>query len=65
MRSEMTNIENLVQEAFGLLLEIRSGRDAPRHLTHAINCLKMLAREGDGERPLMLVSVRALPLTKG
>ncbi len=64
MRSEVSNIEALVHEAFGLLLEIRGRRDASRHLAHAIHCLKMLAREGDTSQSLMVVSVRALPLSK-
>jgi hypothetical protein len=64
MRRSGNSVEFMVREAFGLVIELRGRREAPRLLSEAIAFLKMLARDASNVAPPMVVSIRALRLPK-
>ncbi len=64
MRHKTPSVEPLVRKAFGLLMELRGHREAPRLLTQAVTLLQTLTRDGDlGETPVVF-SCRVVHLRK-
>ena len=55
-------IQTLVQEAFGLVLELRSHHEPQRVLSQAVAFLHMLARGRDTDAAAVMVSVRVMRL---
>jgi hypothetical protein len=54
----------MARQAFGLLLELRTRRNAQQLLAQAIAFLEMLARDKDVDRTPVMISVRAVQLRK-
>jgi len=53
-------VEAMVRQAFGLLLEIRSHREAKSLLAKAIAFLKLLQQDPSAETNPLVISVRAV-----
>ena len=53
-------VEAMVRQAFGLLLEIRSQREAKSLLAKAIAFLKLLQQDPSAEINPLVISVRAV-----
>ncbi len=60
MSEQAPSTDRLVQQAFGLLLEIRSHSNARHLLTLGVGFLKVLALRRATEDPPLVVSVRAV-----
>jgi hypothetical protein len=54
----------MTRHAFGLLLELRARRNAPRLLSQAIAYLELLVREKEVDATPILLSVRVAQLRK-
>ncbi len=54
------SVEAMVRHAFGLLLEIRSRRQAKSLLTQAIAFLRLLLEEPSAQTSPLVISVRAV-----
>ena len=54
------SVEAMVRHAFGLLLEIRSQKEAKSLLTQAIAFLRLLLEEARPQTTPLVVSVRAV-----
>lgn len=59
------SVEAMVRHAFGLVLEIRSRKDAKSLLTQAISFLRLLLEEPSAQASSMVVSVRAVRIRDG
>ncbi len=62
MSEQAPSTDQLVQQAFGLLLEIRSHSNARHLLTLGVGFLKVLALRRATEDPPLVVSVRAVQI---
>jgi hypothetical protein len=64
MRQSERLIRELVQEAFGLILELRTHREAMQLLREAIAFMKMRTREPDTRAPWLLVAMKVVRLPR-
>ena len=64
MRDGTRSEKALVREAFALLLELRSRREAPKLLSQAVCFLRMLKHNGQPDAPSVVVSVQVMRLKR-
>lgn len=64
MKRTLCSAQEMTRHAFGLLLELRARRNAPRLLSQAIAYLELLVREKEVDATPILLSVRVAQLRK-
>ncbi len=57
-------VELLIRKGFDLLLELRRHPDAQRLLPLATACLETILKQGEGDAPPLMVSIKAILLRR-